>query len=402
VLLFSFLSLLIPPLLSPGLDRDDRSIEGSPLGVATSQKHSDEPAVDAAQYGDVCTLLLDHGATLEPSLLLFRLKDGRYDDAIRTALLARKNHVDVEAVTTNPKTNQTVPLLVDAVNMGDQVLVNELLHRGANPLSVATGGFTSLHVASQLGHVDIVASLLSCCDKGKEVIARRTDANEWQAADGNLTPLHLAAEHPDVVRTLLGHVGSNTAAARECCDATLVTENMHLTKILSEDTHVNLGWPETVVTQLHLCAMGGTVTDVGTARLLLQHGADVHRQLKIPSEHQTSKHQAEGLTPLHLACFFNRVEMVELLMEHGARHDHPGWVEATNGKIVCAVPSLLAWVNGAEDVIQLLQRAGVEVAEGIMSALPAPWVHPETGEMRDMKVPTTRFFNPDEGDIKIP
>ena len=285
--------------------------------------------------------------------------------------------------------------------IGDQVLVDELLHRGANPLSVATGGFTSLHVASQEGHVDIVASLLSCCDEGEEVLTRRTDANQKDPAAGNLTPLHLAARdnHPDVVRNLLEHVGHNAAAASECCDATFIMKNMHWTKIITEDLHVNLGWPHTVATLLHWCAMFGTAADVDIARLLLQHGADVHRQLKIPSEHQTSKHQAEGLTPLHVACFFNKVEMVDLLMEHGASHSQPAWVEATNGQIVMVMPSFMAYVNDAKDVLQLLQRADVKVVESWVSALPAPWAHPETGEVRDMQVPTTKYLR---GDPRTP
>ena len=128
--------------------------------------------------------------------------------------------------------------------------------------------------------------------EGEEVLTRRTDANQKDPAAGNLTPLHLAVaqsgkrdNHPDVVRNLLEHVGHNAAAASECCDATFIMKNMHWTKIITEDLHVNLGWPHTVATLLHWCAMFGTAADVDIARLLLQHGADVHRQLKIPSEH---------------------------------------------------------------------------------------------------------------------
>lgn len=159
--------------------------------------------------------------------------------------------------------------LIAATRAGDIDEVTQLIADGAD-LDQATGdGMTAVHWAAQLGHAEILSSLV---DAGAMVGAT--------TRIGDYTPLHLASSQPDssIVETLLA------AGA----DVNAVTTNSQ-------------------VTALHLAAQ--TVGGAGSVKALLDHGAD-------PNVREGAADQ----TPLMFAAAENRVESIEFLLAAGADH----------------------------------------------------------------------------------
>lgn len=84
--------------------------------------------------------------------------------------------------------------LVEAALAGDREIVVLLIEKGADPAGRDGKGFTALHAAAHMGHVDIVELLI---DQG-------VDLNDQQNTS-KITPLHAAAErdYQDVAKILL-------------------------------------------------------------------------------------------------------------------------------------------------------------------------------------------------------
>lgn len=159
--------------------------------------------------------------------------------------------------------------LIAATRAGDIDEVTQLIADGAD-LNQATGdGMTAVHWAAQLGHAEILSSLV---DAGAKVGAT--------TRIGDYTPLHLASSQPNssIVETLLA------AGA----DVNAVTTNSQ-------------------VTALHLAAQ--TVGGAGSVKALLDHGAD-------PNVREGAADQ----TPLMFAAAENRIESIEFLLAAGADH----------------------------------------------------------------------------------
>ena len=87
-------------------------------------------------------------------------------------------------------------------------LVKMLIQHKANVCSTSKASQTALHFAAEMGHVDVVASLLDA--DGKQLIVMKDQ--------GNWTPLHHAAEQGSVeIVELLILVSHLSLAARACC-----------------------------------------------------------------------------------------------------------------------------------------------------------------------------------------
>ncbi|KAJ8397112.1 hypothetical protein AAFF_G00009660 [Aldrovandia affinis] len=211
-----------------------------------------------------------------------------------------------------------------AAGFGRKDVVEHLLQTGANVHARDDGGLIPLHNACSFGHAEVV-SLLLC--QGADPNAR----DNW-----NYTPLHEAAIKGkiDVCIVLLQHGADPTIrntdgkSALDLADpsakAVLTGEYkkdelleaarsgneeklMALLTPLNVNCHASDGRKSTsqkmLSTPLHLAAGYNRVRIV---QLLLQHGADVHAKDK------------GGLVPLHNACSYGHYEVTELLLKHGA------------------------------------------------------------------------------------
>ncbi|KAI5622572.1 tankyrase-1 isoform X3 [Silurus asotus] len=211
-----------------------------------------------------------------------------------------------------------------AAGFGRKDVVEHLLQTGANVHARDDGGLIPLHNACSFGHAEVV-SLLLC--QGADPNAR----DNW-----NYTPLHEAAIKGkiDVCIVLLQHGADanirNTDGksaldlSEPSAKAVLTGEYkkdelleaarsgneeklMALLTPLNVNCHASDGRKSTsqkmLSTPLHLAAGYNRVRIV---QLLLQHGADVHAKDK------------GGLVPLHNACSYGHYEVTELLLKHGA------------------------------------------------------------------------------------
>src|SRR6266404_5529177 len=252
--------------------------------VDAKNKDGDSPLHLACFYGslEVTQVLLDHGATVdmedddgEPPLHL--VSRGEYDSeqtAIDVARLLLERGADVNS----KDKNQDTPLH-NAVFEGRLEIARTLLYHGTNT-STDKGWYNS-HRAKYfllLNHFLV---------QGIYVDAKNKYGN---------TPLHLTCFHGklEVTRMLLDH------------GVTVDMEN------------------EEGETPLHLVSRGNydsEQTGIDVAWLLLEHGADVN-----------SKDKNQD-TPLHNAIFEGRLEIARMLLYHGANTStDKGWYNSHRAK----------------------------------------------------------------------
>ena len=173
--------------------------------------------------------------------------------------------------------NKQIPLHLASL-FGWVEMVRILLHRGVTANSMVNLGRTPLHhvagskYCSRPNDVRIAQLLL---EHGAGVNAQDND---------NTTPLHMASlcGRVDVVEVLLDHGATSSLPG-------------------------NLGR-----TPLHLVAGSRYYpiqNCVRIAKLLMEHGADINAQ------------DRDSITPLHAASYLGKVEMVQLLLECGAKAD---------------------------------------------------------------------------------
>ena len=241
-------------------------------------------------YLDVALCLLEHGADGE-----------KRRDAYQTGLYVASSHGYAEVLQT-------------------------LISRGANLNAVCYDWneydqdnmelkWTPLHVASSKGRLEIVRMLLECGAKVDD-----------PDSDGR-SPLHIASRYPydDLVRLLLDHGATSSAL-----------------------DHRN-------ETALHYAASSGEPMVV---RLLLDHGLDANARNKEsrcgwvgwdPSRFGGNI-CTRGWTPLHYAASYGPVEIVQMLLDHGADVNTPD---------ECHWTALhLAAIEGELQVVDTLLRRG--------------------------------------------
>ena len=252
--------------------------------VNTRREGNFTPLHVACHFGklEIVQLLLDHGADANAETegglkVLHQVSFGPYEcqeDGVRVAELLLEHGAEVD---TRDKDHST-PLHF-ASRYGKLEMVRLLLDLGADPEANAEGdmGEKPLHdvsrgeYRSQEEGVCIAQLLL---EHGADVNTRRND--HW-------TPLHTASYlgNVEIARLLLDH-GADPEANAEGDMGEKPLHKVSVGDYRSQEDGVRV------------------------AQLLLERGADVN----------TRRHDHQ--TPLHVASYFGNVEIVRLLLDHGA------------------------------------------------------------------------------------
>ncbi|XP_007894883.1 poly [ADP-ribose] polymerase tankyrase-2 isoform X1 [Callorhinchus milii] len=294
---------------------------------------------------EVCSLLLSYGA--DPTLLnchsksaidlaptpqlkerlAYEFKGHSLLQAAKEADIVRvKRHLSAEIVNfKHPQTHETALHCVAASQYPKRKQVAELLLRkGANVNEKTQDFLTPLHVASEKAHNDVIDVL----------VKNETKVN----ALDNLgqTPLHRAAHcgHLQTCRLLLTS-GSDSSIvslqgftalqmgnesvqqmlqAEDVCVGNLDVDRQLLEAAKAGDLDVvkrlctlqNVNCRDVEGRQSTPLHFAAGYNRVSVVEYLLQHGADVHAKDK------------GGLVPLHNACSYGHYEVAELLVKHGA------------------------------------------------------------------------------------
>uniref|UniRef100_A0A8C9SL90 Poly [ADP-ribose] polymerase n=1 Tax=Scleropages formosus TaxID=113540 RepID=A0A8C9SL90_SCLFO len=275
---------------------------------------------------EVCSLLLSYGA--DPTFLnSYEFKGHALLQAAREADIARvKKHLTLESINfKHPQTHETALHCAAASPYPKRKQVCELLLRkGANVNEKTRDFLTPLHLASEKSHNDVIEVLVKHEAKVNALDNLGQTALHRAAHCGHLQTcrLLLSSGCDPLIMSLQGFSPSQMGnqSVREvlqeagCLDTTVVLY------FLSVLLYMNglLFIPQKLCTlhnvncrdvdgrqstPLHFAA---GYNRVAVVEFLLQHGADVHAKDK------------GGLVPLHNACSYGHYEVAELLVLHGA------------------------------------------------------------------------------------
>ena len=260
-------------------------------GADVNARRDDQwtPLHTASYFGivEMVRLLLDQGADPEASAEgdmgkkpLHQVSGGEYgsqEDGVRVAQLLLEHGADVNA----RRNDQWTPLHT-ASYFGNVEIVHLLLDNGADPEANAEGdmGEKPLHKVSggeyrsQEDGVRVTQLLL---ERGADVNTRRNDQQ---------TPLHAASYfgNVEIVRLLLDQGADPEATAK----GDMGSKPLH---------------------QVSYGKYRSPVDGVRVARLLLEHGADVNTR------------RNGRWTPLHIASWSGKLEIVQVLIDHSAEVD---------------------------------------------------------------------------------
>uniref|UniRef100_A0A8D2IPD0 Poly [ADP-ribose] polymerase n=1 Tax=Varanus komodoensis TaxID=61221 RepID=A0A8D2IPD0_VARKO len=293
---------------------------------------------------EVCSLLLSYGA--DPTLLnchnkstidlaptaqlkerlAYEFKGHSLLQAARESDVARvKKHLSLEIINfKHPQTHETALHCAAASPYPKRKQVCELLLRkGANVNEKTKDFLTPLHVASEKAHNDVVEVLMKHEAKVNALDNLGQTSLHRAAYCGHLQTCRLLLSFgcdPSII-SLQGFTAfqmgnesiqqllqegvplGNSEADRQLLEAAKAGE-MDVVKKLCTVQSVNCRDIEgRQSTPLHFAAGYNRVSVV---EYLLQHGADVHAKDK------------GGLVPLHNACSYGHYEVAELLVKHGA------------------------------------------------------------------------------------
>ncbi|XP_008113525.1 poly [ADP-ribose] polymerase tankyrase-2 isoform X2 [Anolis carolinensis] len=293
---------------------------------------------------EVCSLLLSYGA--DPTLLnchnkstidlaptpqlkerlAYEFKGHSLLQAARESDVARvKKHLSLEIVNfKHPQTHETALHCAAASPYQKRKQVCELLLRkGANINEKTKDFLTPLHVASEKGHNDVIevvvkheAKVNALDNLGQTSLHRAAHCGHLQTCrlllssgcDPSIVSLQgftASQMGNESIQQLLqeGVPLGNSEADRQLLEAAKAGD-MDTVKKLCTVQSVNCRDIEgRQSTPLHFAAGYNRVSVV---EYLLQHGADVHAKDK------------GGLVPLHNACSYGHYEVAELLVKHGA------------------------------------------------------------------------------------
>ena len=211
------------------------------------------------------------------------------------------------------KTQPGAVPLYHAAFLGLHEIVEHLaLKHGQYANGIGGGGGTALHSASDVGHVEVVRSLVKC---GVDVDARGVNS---------MSPLHLASlyGHLNVVHCLLDY-GANV-------------------NIQSADHSASLGD----------AAEAGHLEIV---RALLEHHADIHAE------------NEGGFTPLHRVSLYHpsskHPQVVRLLLEHGANPNGRDKRRRTPLHVVSSRPqySFFSLSSARLEIVCILLEQGADI-----------------------------------------
>ena len=363
------------------------------MDVNARKKNSFTSLHEAAFRGkvEVARVLLDHGAnamlkTEEGETALHIVSRGTYDieeQGAATARLLLEHGVDV-----NARKKNTYTSLHEAVFGGRLEVAQVLLDHGANVKLETEGGETALHIVSR-GNYDSqergagIAQLLLEC--GVDVDARRDDSwtsLHWAAFTGRVeiaqvlldhganakleteygeTALHILSggeydsqeQGASTARLLLEH-GVDVNAQKKNSFTSLheaaFKGRVEVTQVLlNHGANAKLETKDGE-TALHIVSRGeydSQEQGAVTARLLLEHGVDVNARKK------------NSFTSLHEAAFKGRVEVTQVLLDHGANTT----LETEDGETALHIVSRGAYDSQEQGAVtaQLLLEHGVDV-----------------------------------------
>ncbi|XP_053495424.1 poly [ADP-ribose] polymerase tankyrase-2-like isoform X3 [Ictalurus furcatus] len=293
---------------------------------------------------EVCSLLLSHGADptflnchnksaidLAPTALLkdrlaYEFRGYALLQAAREADLFRlKKHLSLETINfKHPQTHETALHCVSVSPYPKRKQVCEiLLRKGANINDKTKDLLTPLHLAAEKSHNDIIELLVKheakvnvVDNQGQTPLHRAAQCGHLQSCRllmsagsdplitslQGFTPSQLSN---DSIQDILqeGVLAGNLDTDRQLLEASK-SGDLETVKKMCTLQNVNCRDAEgRQSTPLHFAA---GYNRVAVVEYLLQHGADVHAKDK------------GGLVPLHNACSYGHYEVAELLVIHGA------------------------------------------------------------------------------------
>lgn len=303
---------------------------------AVTGVHLSCPLHLTAMYGqeEITRLLISSGAAIEcrDALLQTPLHRAATYNHVTIAQILLENGACKEAKNMMDQT----PFLVSVLYGGIET-AQMLLDQGANIMATDSTGNSCLHLAVQYSQKEMVRMLLTHRDKGKFMELRNNELK---------TVMHLAAtrDTTEILNILLEdsylfdqrdineRIPLHTAAesgSLECVDSLLRCKTL-LTYANDRDKQG--------MSPLHLAASN---KHMETCKLLLRKGSDV---ASLNSHQRTPLHlavqagsletvrlllspmlpntleikDADGNTPLHIACWLNRLEILRFFLDQGA------------------------------------------------------------------------------------
>ena len=294
-------AVVVRELLRHGADPNVRDpITGHPLLLALQTA--------STQSSEIARLLVEHGA--DPNLVqadgssaLFLSIERSYDDL--AMVLLRKG---ADPLLTND--NGESPLSL-AIRRGRFELVKLMRDRGVSLDIQDARGWTSLMRLAQGGDIAGVTKLLEL-GANPDVMSRQRD-----------TALSLAVRNgkPDIVRLLASRskaVDSLSSQGHTALHEAIMAGKSDIVQILLKaGAGINLPTREGL-TPLMLAAR---TNKYDQAKLLLEAGADMQARSRYqvtPHDHSLARYTGSGKTALMYAVTSNSIELVNLLLKHGA------------------------------------------------------------------------------------